>query len=153
MLAIEVPSACLFSLMDEMLNNNKSVIFSPNGNSMQPFLFEGLHTVEIKKSSFQELKISDVVLIRRTNGDYVMHRLVYKNRHGLYLNGDNQNWFEGPLPSSALVAVGVARICKGERWEFYSFTWRCLSWIWILLFPIRYLYIRVLNLFLRLRGT
>ncbi|MFZ3371681.1 MAG: S24/S26 family peptidase, partial [Desulfitobacteriaceae bacterium] len=111
--------------------------------SMYPFLRDEIDSVELAKVSFKQISRGDIVMIRRTDGSYVMHRVFKKNEDCFYMVGDAQQWIEGPLYSNQLVAVVTAvwrqdmYISCSNKW------WRLLSWIWLCLRPFRFHIIRV----------
>ena len=83
----------LYPLMAEVIENGGTFRFYPRGQSMEPMLVQGRDSVELGKA--EDIKIGDVVFYRRTNGQFVLHRIVAMH-NGLYtMSGDNHGtWME-----------------------------------------------------------
>lgn len=62
-------------LMAEVLAQGRSVRFSPKGVSMLPMLRQGKDSVVLSPAP-ERLRIYDIPLYRRDNGQYVLHRII-----------------------------------------------------------------------------
>ena len=60
----------------------------PVGTSMLPLIRQAEDVVEIRPC--KTVRVLDVILYRRANGDTVLHRVVGKRKSGYVLRGDNQ---------------------------------------------------------------
>lgn len=96
---------------------------------MLPFLSADRDYVYLEKPA-KKLKKGDLVLFRRTNGDFVLHRIKRIKGDEFYLIGDRQYIVEGPVRCEQIlaVAVGVKRkskelTTKSPLWIFYSKIW------------------------------
>lgn len=106
------------------------------GTSMCPFLYPG-DTAYLSHTD-SPLKKGDLVLFTRSNGQYVLHRIVKVNRDGSFLLlGDSQLQKE-PVPGADRIhakVVKVRRVGKligpGDR-EWWLFE---KAWVWLI--PIR----------------
>lgn len=138
-----IKSADLFPFISEIIEQGQSTRIAVKGSSMYPFLRDSVDSVELAKGCFDSLIKGDIVLIQRTDGTYVMHRVLRKAKDFFYMVGDAQQWVEGPIFSNQLVAVvqGVWR--KDKRIDCNNLSWRFLSWWWLLLRPYRYIILRV----------
>ena len=65
----------LMPLIRQQLAEGKSVSFTPTGISMMPMLHHNRDSVVISPV-IGELKLYDIALYQRDNGDYVLHRMV-----------------------------------------------------------------------------
>ncbi|MCG1024351.1 S24/S26 family peptidase [Dehalobacter sp.] len=138
-----VKAANLFPLVSDLLEKGQSVRLSVSGDSMYPFLRDGVDSVEFSVGTFENLKRGDTVLIRRTNGYYVMHRVCRKKADCFYMVGDAQQWIEGPLYPEQLIAV-VSAIWRKDHCIPCSKWWlKLLANIWLTLRPCRYFILRV----------
>ncbi|WP_041225767.1 S24/S26 family peptidase [Dehalobacter sp. CF] len=138
-----VSAAGLFSFVSELIKQGQTAKIPVSGNSMYPFLRDGIDSVEFTKGSFDQIKKGDIVLIQRTNGYYVMHRVFRKYKDCFYMVGDAQQWIEGPLFPEQLVAI-VNTIWRKEKRILCSNTWlRILTKIWLILRPFRYFIFKV----------
>ena len=127
----------VFSVVKEILRMEKSVRICLTGESMYPFIRNKLDIVELSQVTFPEIIVSDIVLVLRNDGQYVLHRVVHKNRNHFYINGDAQQWIEGPLRDNQLIAR-MSAISRGKKWiSCHNFWWIFLSKIWVFLLPYR----------------
>ena len=74
---------------EEALEKAPFLIVSTIGTSMLPLIKEGENTIKITKVS-AKLKRGDVLLFKRDDGSYVLHRLVRVKKDKLLMCGDNQ---------------------------------------------------------------
>lgn len=118
----------LAELMSKPLAEGKTVKFTVVGNSMYPMLRNGVDNVLL--SSKLPPKKYDVILYRRKDGSYVLHRIVGVKKEGFVLCGDNQLKTEFPVRREDVVAVMTAfernggEIPKNKLWyRIYSVLW------------------------------
>ncbi len=130
-----IKSEELFPAIKELLDNNQKVRITVTGDSMMPFLREDIDSVELSATDFDSLRFGQITLIRRTNGLYILHRLIHKKRDCFYIAGDAQYWIEGPVYPHQLIAV-VSNLWRGNRQISPSnILWKTLSFIWWLRLP------------------
>lgn len=138
--------ANIASVMCELFKMGKEVRLAVTGGSMYPFLREGQDSVTLANAQSYAPRVGDIVLIRRDNGQYVLHRVVKVSHllsdlrakeEAFYLLGDAQTRIEGPLSKKCILAV-VTSVCRnGKIININSVLWRFLSFVWILLRPMR----------------
>lgn len=114
-----------------MLESGKSVKFTVVGNSMYPIFRSDVEKVMVVKA--EKVKKYDVILYRRDDGSYVLHRVVGKGKLGFKLCGDNQTLIEYPVKRENVIAVMTSferngrEISRNNIWYvLYSFFW-CFS--------------------------
>ena len=125
-----VKMAELLPVMKIMLENGGTVNFNPRGNSMLPLLHNDGDRVVIKKPDAR-LKKWDIALYRRSNGEFVLHRVVKVCNTGYYFCGDNQTDCEGIVPDDAIIGVVTSIIRNGKNidintsrlYKLYLFVW------------------------------
>lgn len=139
----KVKAASIFPFISELFELGQSVKLPVSGDSMNPFLHDGIDSVELTKGSFEQISRGDIVMIQRTDGSYVMHRVIKKKADSIYMVGDAQQWIEGPLYREQLVAVVTAIWRQNKRISCSNKWWRLLSWLWLWLRPFRYFIFRV----------
>jgi hypothetical protein len=106
---------------------------------MVPFLREDIDSVELSSISFSDLQFGQIVLIRRTTGPYILHRVILKKKNCFYIAGDAQLWTEGPIFPEQLVAV-VKQIWRGDKpVPQNNIFYRVAIFIWWLRLPARVL--------------
>lgn len=139
----KVKAASLFPLISELFEYGKNSRISVSGGSMYPFLRDRIDSVELTKGRFEQLALGDIVLIQRTDGRYVLHRIYRKKKDCFFMVGDAQQWIEGPLYPEQLLAVVTAIWRKDKRIACSNMWWRLLSWLWLFLRPFRYSILKV----------
>lgn len=102
----------LVSFMKERLLSGQSIRFSPKGTSMLPMLRQDIDSVVISPLPFK-LKKYDLPLFQRTNGHYILHRIVEAGDTYTCM-GDNQFVMERGVQHEQMIAV-VTAFYRGER--------------------------------------
>ncbi len=94
----------LLPVMHEILKSGGEVTFITNGTSMRPMLVDGRDSVTLCGAS-GPLKKYDLPLYRRSDGTFVLHRIVGKTDNGYIMRGDNQLRNEYGITDSDIVGV------------------------------------------------
>lgn len=89
-------------LLCEVIENGADFRLYPHGQSMLPTLKEGEDSVLLTKPS--NLKKNDIVLYRRGDGQYVLHRIAARHGNSFNMCGDNQYILEKNVPESSVIA-------------------------------------------------
>lgn len=139
----KVKAADLFPFISELVDSGVSARLMVIGTSMTPFLRDGIDSVELSKVKFETLCRGNIVLIRRINGTYVLHRVFRKKHDCFFMVGDAQEWIEGPLYPEQLVGVVTAIWRRERRIPCSNIFLKLLSRIWLLLRPCRYFIFKV----------
>lgn len=138
------------SLALSLLSDNQTLEISPNGYSMCPFFLGGRDTVYITQPSFP-LKRGDIAVYKRNLAEderYIIHRIHHLEQTTTgtlyYMLGDNQIQIEGPINESQIHGIALQIKRKGKLIDcktnhFYRFT----SKLWLLIRPIRPIFIRI----------
>ncbi|AFQ45963.1 S24/S26 family peptidase [Desulfosporosinus meridiei] len=132
-----IKAAGMLPLISGILELGQNARITVSGNSMYPFLREGIDSVELTKGSFEKLSKGDIAIVHRTDGHYVMHRIIRKDKNCFFMVGDAQQWIEGPLYPYQVVAMVTAIWRKDNRIACQDFRWIVLSRVWLYLRPFR----------------
>lgn len=127
----------LFPLIKELLTANKTVRLKVRGNSMYPFIRSDLDDITLEHADFDAVKKGDIVLIKRRNGAYVLHRVCKITADAFYMVGDAQQDLEGPLYPEQLLAKGVSIVRNGRELRCDAWGMWLAAWIWLLARPVR----------------
>lgn len=97
----------------EVIREGHTIVIPIKGSSMLPFLAEARDQVMLGPVS-HELRPGDIVLYRRRNGQFILHRIVQKMGRVYYMKGDAQNRIEGPVFQEQILAEAVGFKRKGK---------------------------------------
>lgn len=118
----------LAELMEKPLSEGKTVKFTVVGNSMYPLLRNGEDCVCLSK--LPSPKKYDVILYKRKDGSFVLHRIVGVLKDGFVLLGDNQLVKEYPVAFCDVVAVMTGFWRKGAYVSVNKAWYRAYSALW-----------------------
>lgn len=107
-----------------------------SGGSMAPFLVNHRDTVYLSKIR-HPLKKGDMILYRRDNGRYVLHRICQAASGTYTLVGDAQTEIEFGIRPDQVLAIVTAVRRKGKLLRPGSFWWDFFQKAWIHLVPLR----------------
>ena len=100
----------LVPLIEESFSHGKTITISVTGVSMVPTLLPRdavtLHSVQAT-----DIRRGDILLYRRKNGMYVLHRVVNIRKNRIDFCGDAQYTVEKNVPVSSV----IARVCSYEK--------------------------------------
>ena len=116
-------------LISDILKTADRVRFTVKGNSMYPLLRGNRDQVDVVKCD--KVRKYDIVLYRRENGAYVLHR-VLKNQNGtLSIAGDFEQELEHPVYENQVIAKvdnvirenGRVISCRNIFYRLYCTVW------------------------------
>lgn len=122
------PMQELATLIEEAFSLDKKVSLTPTGYSMLPMLRPGKDSVELSRIK-EKLKKYDVILYRRDDGHYVLHRIV-REGETYTCRGDHQFINEPGVREEQVIGV-VTAFHRGEktytpgmlRYRLYCLMW------------------------------
>ena len=104
-----------------LIAEGREVTVPVRGGSMNPFLVDNRDCVLLVPVP-ERLRRGDIVLFRRSSGQYVLHRIVAVRRSRLgghepvyFMRGDAQEMTEGPVARAQVRAL-AARVMRQGRW-------------------------------------
>ena len=101
-------------LLSETLERGGSFTFMPHGTSMLPLLREGIDSVRLVSPQTRPPKKGDVILYRRKNGAFVLHRIQRERKNTFVLCGDNQTALERGVARDSVIGVADAFYRGGD---------------------------------------
>lgn len=114
------------SLIEEAFRDNKTFEFPIKGTSMNPFLHTG-DLVELKKSD--TFKKNDIILYKRNDGTFILHRIVKVKDDYFILLGDHQVKKEFPIYYNQIIGKVISykknnkqKYLKGIKYKIYLFS-------------------------------
>ncbi len=127
----------LFSVVKELLREGQRARFTVSGNSMWPWLIHQRDNVVLESADRSKLKIGDIILFQTELGNYVLHRIIGKRPGGFITAGDGNLHKDGFVPREKVVARVSLIYRKNLIISCGSWRWKIISWIWMVLFPVR----------------
>ena len=85
---ISLPNEILIPEVRHIIDNGSEVELMTKGFSMLPFIIGGVDSVRLKKVSFDDITVGNIVLAEIEKGRYVLHRVIAKDNDSLTLKGD-----------------------------------------------------------------
>ena len=117
----------MFPLMEEQLKEGGTVVFKPKGTSMLPLIRQGVDSVSIVKNT-AHLKKYDIPLYRRSDGSFILHRILKTFPDGTYaMCGDNQVVFEYGISDENIIGVAQGIYRKDKYIPLSSFRMKIYS--------------------------
>ncbi len=105
----------LLTFIEEAFNRGLDFQIPITGTSMNPLLYQNRDYVKIVKPVLP-LKIGDMPLYRRTDGAFVLHRVVDINENGEYVMcGDNQFILEHGITDSNIIGIAKILVIDGKE--------------------------------------
>ena len=106
------------------------------GNSMSPFLIHGRDTVYLSRLR-DPIKKGQILLYRRNNGQYVLHRVYQVKTESLVMVGDAQTEPEPGIRPDQVLAVVCSAKRKGKKQAPGCLWWEFFEKVWIRMVPLR----------------
>lgn len=148
---IKTDWAALSPLLADCLAQGTDVLIPITGTSMLPLLRAGKDRVLLTAAQGDALRVGDIPLYRRRNGQYVLHRLVAVTPDGYTMLGDNQTVSEPGVQPDQILAV-VKGIYRGKRYRPCTHRgYRLYVSFWRICRPVRPLLLRICRAVRRLR--
>ena len=114
----------------------KELPLTITGNSMSPFLIHGRDTVYLSRLT-RSARRGDVLLYRRDNGAYVLHRVYAVKAEGYTMVGDAQTELESGIRPDQVVAVMTRATRKDKELRPGDFWWDFFETTWLRFLPMR----------------
>ena len=120
----------------ELLQSVDTLPLLVRGNSMAPFLVDGRDTVYLTRLD-RPLKVGDIVLYKRTNGDYILHRICKVEGAAYCMIGDAHTVHEWGISREQIFARVSWVQRKGKQQKPGCFWWFFFEKVWIRIIPLR----------------
>ncbi len=125
---------------EEYLEKNGTLIYRNTGTSMLPLLKQGRDLFIVKKKNQSRCKKYDVVLFKRTNNKYVLHRIIKVNKDNYTIRGDNCVNKEYGVTDENVLGVMTSFIRKGKKYTVENKLYKIYSVLWCKLYFLRKVY-------------
>lgn len=136
MQTISIPMEHLMPMLQLQLDTAGKASLTVTGKSMRPFFRHGRDRVILVPAEGKR-KRGDVILYRRDNGAYVLHRIVRIRAQGCFIcSGDNQ-WEPEPVRDDQVLAVMGSFVRDEKEYSLRRLPYRLFVWAWVAGFPAR----------------
>lgn len=130
-----IPMEALSELILLQLEKGGRANLTVTGSSMYPMLRNCADSVELIPVTGRQKK-GDIILYRRDNGQYILHRIIALTEEGYICCGDNQAEKE-PVRQDQLLAAVEGFTRKGKVYTLGDPGYRLYTALWVGLFPVR----------------
>jgi hypothetical protein len=125
----------------EQLDTHGVIMWPNKGVSMMPLLRENRDLMVIQKRGEERLRKYDAVLFVRTNGEYVLHRILKVHPDSYWIVGDN--CISGEIVQEEQVIGILTEIVRdGKTIRVTDRGYLVFVHIWCALFPLRSFWLR-----------
>lgn len=121
----------LSPLISEIVSAGGTVEITVTGNSMWPMLLHRKSKVRVARA--ENIKIGDIPLYKRENGDYILHRIVDRDESGYVCSGDHQWQLERGITDEMIICVVTDfkrrnkwTSCENKAYKLYRSVWSAL---------------------------
>ncbi len=134
----EVSLAQMYPIIQEVLDSGGTFSLTVTGESMYPTILGGRDQATLKKAP-DRLQKYDLPLYRRSNGQFVLHRIVEVAQDGTYTCcGDHQWQLERGLRQEQMIGVVTEITRKSRHFTVDSAAYRCWVRFWTAVLPLRH---------------
>jgi hypothetical protein len=142
------PTADAISVLRETLGSGMRVRMPATGLSMRPFIHAGEHVAFAPCHKGKPTR-GEILLVRQSSGELLLHRVVRVDETGVYLRGDAQVFTEGPFSSEQIIARATGVVRNGRFIRLDRGPRRWVARLWHLTLPLRSLIVPPLRLLKR----
>lgn len=146
---VKLPMEQLIQVVQLQLSESGKASLIVTGGSMLPMLRPIKDRVLLAPP--EKYAKGDIILYRRENGQYVLHRILQKKKGYCICSGDNQ--YEKERVDDAWVLAVVTDFYKlSKKYSVTGKWYRLYKWSWVTLFPIRRVLLRMVRVTYRLKN-
>ena len=131
----------------KLISEGHTASFTVKGNSMNPFMVHMRDKITLGPWIDSDIKPGTVALVKDTNGNHLIHRIVSRSKkasaeNGLSVEtvtllGDGNIAIEETATMDNIIGIMYSLERKGHIWRPSDYGWKAYSWIWMKLRPIR----------------
>ncbi len=122
--------------IESVLAENGMYAFFPKGTSMTPLIIQGRDSVIVERKK-ERLKKYDIALYKRSDGTYVLHRVVRVKKDSYTMCGDNQYHYEYGVKEDSVLGVLVSLFKDGKEVDLNGKEYRRYAFKTVFLQPIK----------------
>ena len=151
-MSVKIHLADYYPLIKETLDQGGTFTMTITGSSMFPFILGGRDQVTLSPIT-GELKKNDLPFYRRSNGQFVLHRIVKVEKDGTYTCcGDHQWVLEKGLRREQMIGIATQYVRKGKTITNRNILYRMYRTFWTWILKYRWLCFKLWNKIAAFRG-
>lgn len=124
-------------MIEAMIEAGQNVTLQISGDSMRPTLKPRRDAAVLSRVRQWPPEKGTILFFKRKTGEYVLHRVLRVKDGACTMNGDAQEWTEGPVTEQMAIAEAIAIIRKGRMIEAEQSKYRAYVRLWRLTRPLR----------------
>lgn len=124
-------------MIEAMIEAGQNVTLQISGDSMRPTLKPRRDAAVLSRVRQWPPEKGTILFFKRKTGEYVLHRVLRVKDGACTMNGDAQEWTEGPVTEQMAIAEAIAIIRKGRMIEAEQPKYRVYVRLWRLTRPLR----------------
>ena len=124
-------------MIEAMIEAGQNVTLQISGDSMRPTLKPRRDAAVLSRVRQWPPEKGTILFFKRKTGEYVLHRVLRVKDGACTMNGDAQEWTEGPVTREMAIAEAIAIVRKGKMIEVENPKYRVYVRLWRLTKPIR----------------
>lgn len=128
---------------EEVLEKDGKLIYRNVGTSMLPLIRENRDLIIIEKKGGERLKKYDVVLYKRANGQYVLHRIIKVREADYIISGDHCTYKEYGITDNQILGVLTAVVRDGKTIKTTNKKYLLYTHLWCDFYYIRVTIIKI----------
>ena len=131
--SMKVENKLFFEQVESLLGDARSVTLKVRGNSMNPWLWDGRHSVVVRRHTAEDVEVGKVLFFV-SDGRWIMHRLERIEGDVLTFAGDGNYRLKERVRREDVrgvmesVVTPSGRVVRCDGWE-----WRAKSRLWLML--------------------
>lgn len=128
-----------FTLVKELLAENRQAVFTVTGYSMLPFLGSRRDQVCLDRCEKQHLRKGAVILFQKDVPPYhyILHRIYKVTEQGYHTMGDGNTFMDEPIRAEQVIGIVTKIYRKGKEIDCSSVWFRLFSGAWRWMKPFR----------------
>ena len=120
-----------------LISEGKRVTITVKGNSMNPFFVHLRDQITLGHWKDQDIKKGTVALVKDTRNNYLIHRIIRRDKDTVTLIGDGNIGQEETATIENIIGIMYSITRKGHTYSSQGLIWKCYSWLWMILKPVR----------------
>ena len=129
--------ALMMEQIRTLIAEGKTVSLTVKGNSMNPFMVHLRDQITLGPWKDDDIKKGTVALVKDIRGNYLIHRIIRRDEKTVTLLGDGNIGTTETATFDNIIGIMYSIGRKGKTVSKDSFKWRCYSWFWSILTPLR----------------